>query len=100
MNSSHVPSSENPRRIASRAGDTELAAADFREAVSLARSMGAKALELRASTSFARLLNKEGHRAEAHAMLNTIHGWFTEGLDTRDLSEAKVLLDELSATSG
>jgi class 3 adenylate cyclase/tetratricopeptide (TPR) repeat protein len=81
-------------------GDTELAAADFREAVSLARSMGAKALELRASTSFARLLNKEGHRAEAHAMLNTIHGWFTEGLDTRDLREAKVLLDELSATSG
>ena len=30
-------------------------------------------------------------------MLAEIHGWFTEGFDTKDLQEAKVLLEELSS---
>jgi hypothetical protein len=60
--------------------------------------MGAKALELRASMSLVRLLDNEGNRAEAHTILRDIYGWFTEGLETRDLREAKILLDELSAT--
>jgi predicted ATPase len=58
--------------------------------------MGAKAWELRATTSLARLLAKYGRRDEGHAMLAEIYAWFTEGFDTADLKEAKALLDELS----
>jgi len=47
--------------------------------------------------SLARLLNRQGKRDEARAMLAEIYGWFTEGFDTADLKDAKALLDELSA---
>ena len=50
---------------------------------------------MRATTSLARLLAKQGKRDEARAMLADIYGWFTEGFDTVDLREAKALLDEL-----
>jgi len=43
------------------------------------------------------LLEKQGNRDEARTMLSDIYGWFTEGFDTADLKDAKVLLDELSA---
>ena len=46
--------------------------------------------------SLARLLASQGRRDEARAMLTDIYGWFTEGFDTVDLREAKLLLDELS----
>jgi len=62
-----------------------------------AQSQSAKSFELRATTSLARLLAKQGRRDEARAMLTDIHGWFTEGFDTADLKDAKALLDELSA---
>jgi tetratricopeptide (TPR) repeat protein len=78
-------------------GQTELAEADFREAIALAQKMSAKAWELRATTSLARLLDKQGRRDEARAMLVEIYGWFTEGFDTADLKDAKALLDELNA---
>jgi hypothetical protein len=52
---------------------------------------------LRARTSLARLLDREGKRDEARAMLAEIYGWFTEGFDTADLKDAKALLEELSA---
>ena len=52
--------------------------------------------ELRATTSLARLLAKQGRRDEARTMLADIYGWFTEGFDTADLKDAKALLDELS----
>jgi predicted ATPase len=42
-------------------------------------------------------LARSGKRAEARKLLAPIHGWFTEGFDTRDLKEAKALLDELAA---
>jgi predicted ATPase len=58
--------------------------------------MGAKAWELRTTTSLARLLAQQGHRDEARATLAEIYNWFTEGFDTADLKEAKALLDELS----
>jgi class 3 adenylate cyclase/tetratricopeptide (TPR) repeat protein len=77
-------------------GQAELAEADFRDSISLARSMGAKAWELRTIMSLAHLLEKQGRREEARAMLAEIYGWFTEGFDTADLKEAKVLLDELN----
>jgi predicted ATPase len=53
-------------------------------------------LELRATMSLARLLQKQGRRDEARAMLSEIYGWFTEGFDTPDLKDAKALLDKLS----
>jgi predicted ATPase len=80
-----------------RIGQNELAEADFREAIALAQNMSAKAWELRAATSLARLLNKQGKRDEARAMLTDIYNWFTEGFDTADLKDAKALLDELGA---
>ncbi len=61
------------------------------------RKQGAKSLELRATTSLARLLGKQGRRDEAHVMLAEIYGWFTEGFDTADLKEANALLDQLNA---
>ena len=62
----------------------------------LAQKMSAKAWELRATMSLARLLAKKGKRDEPRAILAEIYGWFTEGFDTADLKDAKALLDELS----
>ena len=56
----------------------------------------AKALELRATMSLARLLRDNGRRNEAHTMITNIYNWFTEGFATADLKEAKALLDDLS----
>jgi len=78
-------------------GDRQMTEADFRESIALARSMDAKAWELRTTMSLARLLRDTGRRDEARTMLAEIYSWFTEGFDTRDLKEAKLLLDELSA---
>jgi tetratricopeptide (TPR) repeat protein len=68
---------------------------DFREAITMAVGMSAKSWELRATMSLARLRAFEGRRDEARAMLAEIYNWFTEGFDTADLKDAKVLLDEL-----
>ena len=57
--------------------------------------MRAKALELRATTSLARLLDHQGQRDAARTLLAAIYGWFAEGFDTRDLQDAKALLDAL-----
>jgi class 3 adenylate cyclase len=77
-------------------GQTGLAEADFREAIALAQKMTAKALELRATISLARLLHDTGRRDEARTMLADIYNWFTEGFDTADLKDARTLLEELS----
>jgi len=74
----------------------EPAEADLRKALTLARSMGARALELRATMNLARLLRDAGRRGVAHSMLAEIYNCFTEGFDTADLKEAKALLDELA----
>jgi predicted ATPase len=68
----------------------------FRRAIEIARRQSAKSLELRATTSLARLLDKQGRQDEARRMLGEIYGWFSEGFDTADLKDAKALLDELS----
>jgi predicted ATPase len=62
----------------------------------VARGQGARAFELRAAMSLARLWSERGERQRAHDLLAPIHGWFTEGFDTRDLKDAKALLDNLS----
>jgi tetratricopeptide (TPR) repeat protein len=72
------------------------AEACLRQAIEIARRQEAKMLELRATTSLARLLASQGHRDEARAMLAEIYNCFSEGFDTADLKDAKALLDELS----
>jgi predicted ATPase len=69
----------------------------FRQAIDLARQLGTKSWELRAAISLSRLWRRQGKRAEAAWLLAEIYGWFTEGFDTTDLREARVLLDELQA---
>ncbi|MBI3301580.1 MAG: AAA family ATPase, partial [Deltaproteobacteria bacterium] len=68
----------------------------FHKAIDVARRQSAKSLELRATTSLARLWQRQGKKAEAHYMLSEVYNWFTEGFDTADLQDAKTLLDELS----
>jgi predicted ATPase len=68
----------------------------FRQALEVAHRQSAKSLELRAVMSLSRLLQKQGKKEEAQRMLAEIYGWFTEGFDTRDLKEAKALLEEVS----
>ena len=63
----------------------------------MARQQEAKFWELRASVHLARLWRDQGKRDEARDLLAPVYGWFTEGFDTRDLKEAKTLLDELAA---
>ena len=71
------------------------AEACFRKAIDIARKQQAKSLELRASTSLARLWQQQGKKIEAHKLLSDVYNWFTEGFDTKDLQEAKALLEEL-----
>jgi adenylate cyclase len=68
----------------------------FLKAIEIARHQQAKALELRVTISLARLWQQQGKSTKARNMLSEIYGWFTEGFDTKDLQEAKALLEELS----
>jgi TOMM system kinase/cyclase fusion protein len=68
----------------------------FHQALDIARRQQAKSLELRAAMRLSRLWQQQGKRTEAYQLLAEIYGWFTEGFDTADLQEAKVLLAELS----
>jgi predicted ATPase len=76
-------------------GEDGKAEASLLQAVEVARRQSAKSLELRATSSLARLWQKQGKREEARQVLAEIYGWFTEGFDTADLREAKTLLEEL-----
>jgi predicted ATPase len=68
----------------------------FQEALRVARTQQAKAYELRAAISLARLWGEQGRRTDARQVLAPTYGWFTEGFETADLREAKKLLDELT----
>jgi predicted ATPase len=65
----------------------------FWKAKEIARRQQAKSLELRAVMSLTRLWQQQGKRTEAHQMLAEVYGWFTEGFDTKDLQEAKALIE-------
>ena len=69
----------------------------FECALAVARQQQAKSWELRAAMSMARLWRDQGKRDQARDLLAPIYNWFTEGFDTRDLKEAKALLDELAS---
>jgi len=77
-------------------GDTEGAEKSFLYALEIARKQEAKSWELRVSTSLARLWQQEGKLEQAGKHLAEIYSWFTEGLDSPDLLDARALLDELS----
>jgi predicted ATPase len=68
----------------------------FQRAIEIAHRQKAKSWELRTATSLARLWQQQGQRTEGHRMLSEIYSWFIEGFDTKDLQDAKALLDELS----
>jgi class 3 adenylate cyclase/tetratricopeptide (TPR) repeat protein len=72
------------------------AAACFLKAIEVAQKQHAKSLELRSTVSLARLWQQQGKQHEAHDMLSEVYDWFTEGFDTKDLQEAKALLESLS----
>ena len=76
--------------------DTVNAQCYFGRALEVARSQQAKSWELRAAMSLASLWRDQGKLQQARELLAPAYGWFTEGFDTRDLKEAKALLDELS----
>jgi predicted ATPase len=78
--------------LKSSEADVTEAQAYFEHALSVARAQQAKSWELRAAMSMARLWRDQGKRDEARDLLAPVHGWFTEGFDTRDLKDAKALL--------
>jgi predicted ATPase len=69
----------------------------FERVLAVARHQQAKSWELRASMSLARLWRDQGKVREARELLAPVYGWFSEGFDTRDLKDAKALLEELAA---
>jgi class 3 adenylate cyclase/predicted ATPase len=73
--------------------DAARAERHFQRALAVAHEQQARSWELRAATSMARLWREQGKFQEAHDLLAPVFGWFTEGFDTHDLKEAKVLLD-------
>ena len=77
--------------------DAAIAEACLERALAVARGQRAKSWELRAATSMARLWRDQGKRDAARDLLAPIYGWFTEGFDTLDLKEAKLLLDALAS---
>jgi predicted ATPase len=77
--------------------DAAKAEAYFERALAVAREQQAKSWELRAAMSMARLWRDQGKPQQARELLAPGYGWFTEGFDTRDLKEAKALLDELAS---
>jgi predicted ATPase len=77
--------------------DVAKAEAHFERALTVARAQQAKSWELRAAMSMAGLWRDEGKVQQARELLASVYGWFTEGFSTRDLKEAKALLDALAA---
>ena len=79
-----------------RQGHTAAAEELYRKTLAISHEQEAKLLELLAATSLARLWTELGRRTEARNLLTPVYGWFTEGFDTADLKNAKVLLAQLA----
>jgi predicted ATPase len=77
--------------------DASKAETYFARALAIAREQRAKSWELRAAISMARLWRDQSKLLQAHDLLASVYGWFTEGFDTLDLKEAKALLSELAS---
>jgi predicted ATPase len=76
--------------------DAAKAEAYFERSLAVARQQQAKSWELRAAMSLARLWRDQGEPQQARELLAPVYGWFTEGFETRDLKEAKALLEQLT----
>ena len=85
-----------PGDLLNAIGDRPAAEQYYSRAIAAAERQSAKLLQLRASTSLARLWRDQGKRAEARDLLGSIYNWFTEGFDAPDLKDAKALLEELA----
>jgi predicted ATPase len=83
--------------LARSPSDQAAAETSFHQAIDIARRQSAKSFELRAATSLARFWLSQGRKDEARELLAPVYDWFTEGFDTRDLKDAKALLDELAS---
>jgi class 3 adenylate cyclase/predicted ATPase len=77
--------------------EIDAAEAGLRMAIEIATAQSAKGSQLHAANSLARLWRDQGKTQQARELLAPVYGWFTEGFDTRDLKEAKALLEELAA---
>jgi predicted ATPase len=77
-------------------GNAAAAEASYHEAIAIAQRQSAKLWELRAAVSLARLWRDQGKRSQARDLFAPVYGWFTEGLGTPVLQDAKALLDGLS----
>jgi predicted ATPase len=93
QNKSEDTSTQHPTPSTQAKAEAE---ACFHKALEVSRSQQAKSLELRAAISLARLWQQQGKKDEARQMLTEIYDWFTEGFETKDLQEAKELLEELN----
>jgi class 3 adenylate cyclase/predicted ATPase len=82
--------------LLSRKGDLTGAERCYIASLDWARQQQAKSWELRTAASYARLMRDEGRVGEAYELLAPIYAWFTEGFATKDLKDAKALLDELA----
>jgi tetratricopeptide (TPR) repeat protein len=71
----------------------------YLDAIAAAQRQRGHSFELRATTALARLLHEQGRTDEAHMLLAPAYGWFTEGLETADLRDAKALLDALEGST-
>jgi predicted ATPase len=87
-----VKASQDKSEDTDHRGEAE---ACFLKAIDIARRQQAKSLELRATLSLARLWQQQGKQHAAYSMLSEVYSWFSEGFDTPDLQEAKILLTEL-----
>ena len=83
-------------RILSNSDDQDSARKCFQTALQVSRTQGSKTLELRAVTDLSRLILNQGDHAQAFDLLAPVYEWFTEGFESADLREAKLLLEELS----
>jgi predicted ATPase len=83
-------------RLLQTLGQDDAAETSLKMAVNIAGTQSAKGVQLHTANSLARLWRDQGKPRQARELLAPVYGWFTEGFDTRDLKEAKDLLDELA----
>ncbi len=83
--------------LATEPPDSTTALECFTRALELARSQGARSLELRSALSAAPLLVAQGRHEHARELVSTAYAEFSEGLDTRDLQAARGFLEQSAA---
>ena len=86
-------------RLLSPKGDPAGAERSYIASLDWARQQQAKSWELRTATSYARLMRDQGQIGEAYELLAPVYNWFTEGFATKDLKDAKALLEEVEPTN-